>query len=363
MTPFPHIKKLWIKGFRNIGEILLDLTAHRHCFVYGNNNQGKTNFLEAIYVLANGVSPKEAHLDYLVGFGKEAAYVGADVSNGDQDERLYLKLTADKKKSLFLNQKPIRSFQTLRSLWSVQYLSADVIQLFQDQPDGRRQDLNRFCSLYFKGYPSVLKNFERALKQRNSALKAQNKAEATLWNEPFITYALEIIRFRQEACTVLEGILKQLMLEGQFPFQVLSVRYWTANRDSFLDYRQWLVDKLTQNMHKELRAGYTLYGPHRDDFEIMVDGHSLYHFFSRGINRSFAILLKVAQLMALQNQYGGFPILLLDDVFAELDPNMKAIMVNVIQHKTAVFYTSVIPEDGLFFEDVKGFEMVQGQLN
>ena len=210
--------------------------------------------------------------------------------------------------------------------------------------------------IFYRGnYPSynaVLKKYKSCISQKNQILKhGGNKASLDVWNQSLLALAEEIVSFRVSGCDVLTTSLCSLLDELNLSFgSNVLLRYevsrYVSDKDSFVSgYRDFLAKRLSEGVEKELNAGYSLYGPHRDDFSIDIDGRSLFHFFSRGVNRVIAILLTLAGVSLKYSQSGLFPILLLDDTFAELDPKMKYQLMHFVQSKTQLFYATVLPED------------------
>ena len=161
------LKKVWIKGFRNLKEVTLTLDSDQSLFFLGENNQGKTNFLESIFFLGHGLSPIEDNISNLVHFEESEAYLGADFVRQEVTNRLYFKITKDGKRVGFINNKSLKVFKSIRSLLNIDFISADIIRLFQDYPDQRRVVLDRFCSVFFSEYQAILRKYEKVIKQKN----------------------------------------------------------------------------------------------------------------------------------------------------------------------------------------------------
>ncbi len=299
--------------------------------------------------MGHAMSPLESKVEHLVGFDHEAAYLGADFEN-----RLYFKLTKNGEKTGLIDQKRVSSHSELREKLPIQFLSADVVRLFQDYPEARRKELNQFCSLFFSDYGRYLKSYEKALKQKNYALQnSPQRAQISLWNDQLIEYSTPIIKYRLEALLEWEKVLQQLFPSIMEGMQSISLRYQTKN----------MMEKLSQNIDKEIAVGRSLYGPHRDDFLCEINGKSLYRYYSRGTNRTFAILLKWAQWVCLNEKTGRFPILLLDDAFAELDRVVKKKLIDLVAANSQFFYTTVLDEDAALFDGCRKGRMEAGRLS
>lgn len=362
------IKKVWLKGFRNLKECVFELKNKTPYFIYGANNQGKTNFLEGLFFLGNGYSPVTNHLSNLIQFDLPEAVLGADFDYQNQTQRLYWKLTRDSKKQAILNQKVVRSYVQLDRYFHVAYLSADVIRIFTDNPEQRRLALNRFCVKFEPEYARKLNRYEQLLKQKNHALKSGKHLSLNVWNDQIVALAAEIVQVRIKSLRVLQVALFGLARDvPHFSIESLDIHYLThgAGEAPYLaeEYRGWLQEKMTQFQDKEQLIGYSLFGPHRDDFVITINGRSLFLFFSRGINRIMAILFKLAEMSALkQTQNHDQTILLLDDVFVELDEEMKRFLIPLVCNHAQVFYTTVLPQEQNLFDHAQFIRVETGAI-
>lgn len=374
------IKKFWVRGFRNLSEAALDFSSSKSVLIVGENNQGKSNFLESLYFLGNGDSPLTSTLGHVPCFGSQECVVGGDYSVGDVNLRVYGKLDALGKRRFVMNDTHIPTFVTLRKKINIDYLSADVIRIFKESPEFRRKDLDRFCSVLFSGHKTLVSKYDRLIRQKNRLIKDGGTAsQLRVWNPSLAQLASQIVRHRLQALEAMRQGFNEILGDIETGFKEMDIQYHskgegvlslflselsaTQSIDAVVKiYFEALTRKLEENTEKERRANRCLYGAHRDDFELFIDGKSLFHFYSRGINRMMAVLYKVIQLSILDQENHGFPVLLLDDVFAELDMSNKRKLVTLLEKRAQVFYTTVIPQDAELFESPKVFSMVKGQL-
>ena len=363
------IRKVWLNGFRNFSDMLLLLSANDAVIILGKNNQGKTNLLEALFFMINGKSPRESQSEYLIQFDVQEALMGALLEIDGQEKKLYVRLQRDGQKVITLDEKVFRSFTMLKKWVNLAYLSADVIRVLQESPGNRRQFFDDFLTGYYPAYGAVLKKYKGCISQKNQILKQGGGKEALrVWNYTLLDLSEEIVKFRLQGSELLTEELNQLLKRLDFPFgeRVLMLyqvpRYECEIKDFLAGYRSFLSSRLEDGMMKEFQAGYSLYGPHRDDFSILLDGKSLFHFFSRGVNRVMAILLTLAGLSLRYTQTGAFPIFLLDDTFAELDFEMKKRLLPFIRSKTQLFYTTVLEEDRQLLGTAKVIEIESGSI-
>lgn len=359
------IKTLWIKGFRNLKETVVEF-SDSPLFVYGQNNQGKTNFLEAFYVLRNGASVIQSPLEDLVNFEEKEAVLGLDFYSKETPNRYYLKLSNEGSKQAILNEKELKSFRSIKSKFWVEFISADVIRIFQESPDFRRKDLDAFCGALFEEYKPELKKLEKMLKQKNAALKKESYDQIPLWNKQIAHVATDIVSLRQQALRILNeevnSIIKEILPEYQ---DNVVISYIMTRLEGDFDpetYAETLLTKFDEDIFKEQALCYSLCGPQRDDFRIDIDNKELYSIYSRGINRTMAIVIKLAQLTLIEEHTKSFPLLLLDEIFAELDSEKKKQIIPFITQKTQCIFATIQPEDKAYFDSVDVYEMKDGTL-
>ncbi len=370
------LKKLWLKGYRNLKECVIDLENKKEVFVFGANNQGKTNFLESLYFAGNGVSPVESDIKNIINFQEKEAFIGIDFVNDSESKRLYVKLTNDGRKQFFFDKKKINSLSLLGQQLNIDFISADIIRIFTESPEFRRKELDRFCSKDLYDYSIYLKQYEKVIKQRNNLIKRYKNArynskskiakpDLVIWNEKLVQLAEKIVNCRHLALDKISNQLKEVLIQiTSLKVNTLDIRYIYNGFDEIdhINYKEKLKYLLEKYEDNEYKTGYSLFGPHRDDFFIKINNRDLFLFFSKGINRMVAILFRVSQLKILDIKCSNFPVLLLDDAFAELDDLIKSDLVKVIGKYAQMFYTSVIKSDKRLFDNVTVYEMNKGEL-
>jgi len=358
------LQRYFVKSYRNLRESTIPFEPKRSVFVWGDNNQGKTNFLESLFMVINGESPIQNDRTLLIQSESKESIIGIEFFEQGQMNQLYVKLMLDGGRFITLNKQVIRSFSNISKWLRCYFLSADVIRLFQDSPEGRRKVLDQCCSEQDKTYQLSLKQYKRIIRQKNNALKTQSDPILieTL-NRQLLPHASYLFLARKKVIQQLTPILL-ILVRDYLSFNVLdfNIKYiskriqWDEN-DCYIDclQKQW-----NEDLEKEYCIGYTLSGPHRDDFEIDVNGKSLFLYYSRGINRIISILFNMA-IIALKEP-DSMPIVLLDDAFSEIDNTHKKYLIQGIEKKAHVFYTTVLKSDQQFFEDPVVYHIKQGQL-
>lgn len=357
------IQKVWIKNLRNLSELLLDFKGRKHCFIYGGNNQGKTSILESIYVASKHQSPIQTDLAKIINHENKEACIGIDFDE-ETPQRLYAKITESGKKEIWLNNKKETKKHTAKR--PMIYISADALHLFQKEPDFRRKHLDNFCCHFFTSYEELLKKYEKCLKQKNRYLKQVSPQVKVLntYNETLIYLAKELVTLRKEA---LQQINNQIEKE-QFIFnekQTISINYKMKNMDKYgvdTSYEDNMRRCLNEDVEKEKILGYSLTGPHRDDFEVCVDNKKLFDYYSRGINRLFTILFQTSQLSLLYRTNQQVYVLL-DDAFAEIDEqNTQKIINRFCNERQQVIYVSTSRQHFPYFNNCCLYSIKAGKL-
>lgn len=359
------IRKIWFKDYRNLKEIVFEFGLSDHVVVFGDNNQGKSNFLEGIYVASCGDTPMHHDLESVVNSQAEHSVLGLDFLKDSEEQRLYVKILKNGKKTYQYNQKEIKTLKSFKKDLLVEFLSADVLRLLQDEPDCRRKELDRFCTILFPQFLSLSSDYTRVLKQKNYALKHEEGASyMDVWNRQLSDLADHIVRLRQQALGLIEMHVKKVADALSLFFSDTMSLSYSISRIEGLDkgYKQAFYEQMTRDREKERLLGYSLSGPQKDDFVIEVSGQSIQQYYSRGINRMAAILFKMGQWCELEVQTGVFPMLLLDDVFSELDKNNRGVLIQFLNKKTSIVYATVQKEDCDFFDSVRVYQMKSGEL-
>ncbi len=365
------LKKIWIRRFRNLQENIYEFSPEFNYFIFGQNNQGKTNFLEAIYVLVNGRSPKEKELQNTIPFGKMNSEMGAiTVEQAGGLYKTYIQIEADGKKNITWEDPSKIGVRKLQKQVSVEYVSSETIELFQNTPDRRRSDLNQFLSEAFPAYRNYLKQYNQIIRQKNNLLKSEAdiSSELEIWNIQLVKTAQELVRLRVKGIEEITPVFNRIVGSAYPEWDGKTAIYYHSKfgpigTDQVEKYSHLLSRCLEENKGKERMSKQSLYGPHRDDYELVIGELAVAKFFSKGMNRFFSILFKAAQLRFLEEKQGRFPLLLLDDVLAEVDFENKRHIFEILSRYTRFFYASVTQKDAELIPLVKQMEMKNGALN
>src|SRR6476659_10081629 len=313
--------------------------------LHGNNAQGKTNWLEAIYLLAHGKSFRSHHLKETIKFGESAAIVRGVVSTGkDLQRELQVNLNATTKQTLINGKRePISRYAA--HLYAVCF-TADELEVIRGGPEARRNFLDRGAISLHPAYAQTIADYNKVIKQKKRLLQqaAEDRFDletlASLvqpWNGQLINLATQIHRARMRYVDLLNEAL-----EHNFFHDDISIRYVSSleGKGDLADYRALITSRLQLRMQAELFAGACLIGPQRDELLVLFGGRDIRSFGSSGQQRSALITLDLAAISVYYSKHQNYPIFLIDDVDAELDGNRINRLLEYLDGRTQTFITT-----------------------
>ncbi len=332
------------QNFRNLhGEMLCGKNLN---IIFGENGQGKTNWLEAIYLLATTKSFKTARLQEAIKFNEELAIVRGAVERSAEISRTLQVAIEGNTKSLSVNNKKETVQRFLGQLHAVIF-NSDELEIVRGNPEARRKFLDGGIVSIYPPFVQTLTDYNRVIRQKNSLLQSSQdngfSIEKTAellepWNEQLILHATRIHKARLRFVERLNEVLEKKL----FDREEISIRYASSleGKGDLDDYANLLAERLKLRVQAELAAGYSLIGTHRDDLDILFDGHDLRKFGSSGQQRSALLVLQLANLSVYHSQNQEYPLFLLDDIDAELDYKRIGQLLEFLQDKTQTFVTT-----------------------
>ncbi len=370
------INKIYAVNFRNYGACNLDFSSMINVF-YGQNAQGKTNILEAIFYSAFGMSHRTFTEEDLLKLGCKEMAVGVEYDSFSGLHEIKIKKFQQlgrNKKEIFLDGAKVKPKEHYGSLNAVMF-SPEDLQLVKGEPSLRRRFFDMQIAQTDPIYYDLLVKYNRVVQQRNKLLKEirDNEGSSTQlqpWNKEFVALATAIAKKRQLALEKLKVIAGEIYASITGNKEILTIKYeLKANNGELLypenDFEDWEIfytQKLAERERIDILRGNTGIGPHRDDIVLLLNDMSLKSFGSQGQQRSGALALKLSQLEYVRREIGEFPILLLDDVMSELDNSRRAQLLMFIDGKVQTFITvndrELIPE----LAGNNYFEIVQGSV-
>ena len=314
--------------------------------IYGNNGQGKTNWLEAIHVLARSKSFRTQRLQEAIKFGEHLAVVRGKVTTGADLERDLQVTLQDNSKTIFVNGKrePLTRYLTQLQVFS---FTATDLEVVRGVPEARRRFLDRGISSIRPAYLKTIADYAKVIKQKNRVLQLANESEFSLektedliapWNEQLVRLATVIHHEREQYVADLNSTLERQL----FDRRDIRTRYVSAleGKGDLADYESLLRSRLALRLAAEVAAGHALIGPHRDDWEIQLDGREIRVYGSSGQQRSALLLLDLAAISLYNFNANEHPVFLIDDVDAELDEGRIRHLLEYLENRTQTFITT-----------------------
>lgn len=314
------ITNLKINNFRNYNKLELNFNNKINIF-YGNNAQGKTNIIEAIFLCAIGKSFRTSKDKELIKFNEEFLNVEINYKKSDRDGKI--KIEISDKKNVYLNGIKTKKLSELIGKINVVLFTPDDINILKNGPKMRRRFLDIMISQLRPNYIYCLNMYAKTLEQRNTYLKQikfeqKNPELLDLWDEKLTEYAEKIYLYRKE---FIEKIIKKINL--------IHKKITNNNEEINLEYISDFSTKenfylsLKQNHKIDIIRGATLKGVHKDDFIVYLNDKNVSTYGSQGQNRTSVLSLKMAELQVVKDEIGENPILLLDDFMSELDEERR----------------------------------------
>jgi DNA replication and repair protein RecF len=355
-----YLKKLHLRSFRNYIDQQVIFTAQKTILV-GNNAQGKSNLLEAVELLATLKSHRAVRDRELVLEGATVGQIEATLQRTYGTAELGLILRKQGRRTVALNREPLRrQLDFLGILNAVQFSSLDL-DLVRGGPESRRNWIDGLLIQLEPVYAHMLQQYERVLRQRNALLKAirqqqesqldnsfgdRHQIEPTqlkLWDEQLAAAGSRIARRRARVLTRLVPLAQTWHEKISNRTEVLNINYlpnvtWTEDDPDKV--QQAFLTKIEQRRLAEQHQGKTIVGPHRDEIELAIDRTTARYYGSQGQQRTLVLALKLAELQLIEEVVGEPPLLLLDDVLAELDPNRQNQLLDAIGDRFQTLITT-----------------------
>ena len=323
------IKSIELENYRNYDSALIEFDDNTNIF-FGDNAQGKTNILEAVFMAGTTKSHKGSRDSEIVMFGNQDAYIRAVFSKNDVDYKVNMQLRSSRRKSVSINGEALKKTTQLFGLINIVFFSPEDLSIIKSGPSERRRFMDLELCQLDKAYLYNLTNYNKIVNQRNKLLKSMDKKydirdTIDVWDEQLVFYGTEIIKrrraFIEELNPVIDDIHKKLTGKND----ILKVIYDCDSNEE--DYSQ----RISYSKEKDLKYKTTSVGPHRDDLKFAINDVDCRRFGSQGQQRTVALSLKLSEIELVKKSVNDTPILLLDDVLSELDSNRQNYLLSSIK--------------------------------
>jgi DNA replication and repair protein RecF len=367
-----HLKSLHLRAFRNYSEQQLDFQAPKTILV-GDNAQGKSNLLEAVELLSSLKSHRTSRDRDLVLEGATAAMITAQLDRRYGPAELRLRLPVTGRRGYQVNQETVRrQADFLGVLNAVQFSCLDL-ELVRGGPDSRRQWLDTLLIQLEPLYAHILTQYQQVLKQRNSLLKQARQGQVidpialTLWDQQLAEFGTHISRRRARALSRLIPLAQDWHQRISGHQEKLEIIYqpnvpWQADDPATI--QQAFLAKFSQRRIAEQQLGTSVVGPHRDEIVLTINQTPAKAYGSQGQQRTLVLALKLAELHLLETIIGEPPLLLLDDVLAELDLHRQGQLLAAIEDRfqTLITTTHLNRFEPHWLGSAEIYQVQQGQL-
>lgn len=358
-----HIKYLQLKNFRNYNELVIELNKGTNVFV-GDNAQGKTNILEAVYYCSLAKSHRTSRDKELINWNGTEAYIKIYVCKTRLDKKIEIKIFKEGKKGVNINSIKALKLSELVGSFNVIMFSPEDLNIVKDSPSYRRKFLDiELCKLNSRYYHS-LTQYKKILNDRNLTMKKWNTNIDIIdvYDKQLSEFGAIIIKDRMRYIEQLNEKGKIIHSDITSKNEIIEFKYLTPIKD--LDnIKENLYMLLCKNRKRDMETRTTSIGPHRDDFSIDINGIDARVFGSQGQQRTSVLTIKFGALAIIKELTGEYPVLLLDDVLSELDTKRQEYILNSIKEvQTLITCTGINDIRKHLNSENKIFEVMSGEL-
>lgn len=366
-----YCKKISVRNFRNISEAEVSFSEGVNILL-GENAQGKTNLLEAIFYPSVGRSFRGAHTPEMIRFGESFAEIDLNFRDARRDQEIKVKIFKDKQRQIEKNGLKMEKLSDIVGSFRAVLFCPEHLSMIKDGPSQRRSYMDMAISRMAPMYIHSLQKYNYLLHQRNALIKSAYSDRATfdatieLWSEQLANEAAVISEMRLKFIRRVSGYVAECFLEMTGEREKPTVVFDGSSgqaEEEYLD-RQKTKEKyyslLTSSYDREISAGATLWGVHKDDLDIRLNGKSARIYGSQGQQRSLALALKLAEGEICREEFGDYPVFLFDDVLSELDGTRREYLLHKIKDKQVIL-TSCEPSLLCEMSDVRRIMVSDGK--
>lgn len=343
-----YLKKIYLSNFRNYDELLLDFNSGIN-IIYGDNAQGKTNLLESIYVLGLTKSHRSFIDNNLIKEGIKYSQIKGIISENEIDTTYEIQLNTGKNKILKINEDNIKRVNDYVSNINIIIFYPDDLELIKGSPSIRRRFINLEISQLYSNYLNILAEYNQILKMRNDYIKLINQGQSVDMNyfqvltDYYIDKSILIYQYRYKFIEKLNDISKKIFYDISL-LDGFNIKYKTSfnfeSYDNTDSMKNIISEKVKKIYSTEIKLKSTIYGPHKDDLEFYINDKNIKNYGSQGQQRMTVLAIKLAEISIFKEITNKYPILLLDDVFSELDEIRKNNLLKYIQHNIQTIITT-----------------------
>lgn len=356
------LKSLELSNFRNYDFLNIEFDKGTN-ILFGDNAQGKTNILEAIYLCATTKSHKGSKDSDIVKFEAQEAHIRAYLQKNEDEIRIDMHLRKSKSKGIAIDQVRIKRAAELLGIMNVVFFSPEDLSIIKNGPAERRRFVDMELCQLDSFYLYNLNHYNKIVNQRNKLLKdlylnPSLRETLNIWDSQLSSYGSKIIERRIAFTAQLNEIISDIHFRLSGGKENIRIVYEPNVQEAYFE------DELRRNQERDIKLKMTTVGPHRDDFSFMAGGVDIRKFGSQGQQRTAALSLKLSEIELVKKMTKDTPILLLDDVLSELDSNRQNYLLNSIgEIQTIITCTGLDEFVNNRFEINKVFNVVNGTVS
>lgn len=343
---------LTLKNFRNYTEATISFGDGVN-ILYGDNAQGKTNVLEAVYLFSMGKASRARKDSELIRHGQDKAELSLTFSDQERESLAEISLFKNRRKTIAVNEIPVRKNSELVGRFRMVYFGPEYLGLVKEGPSVRRRNTDILISQLRPRYVSALSDMKKLVESKNAILKMDkpNQAMLEILNEKLASVSAEVIACRYQYLSRIGMIAAEIQNEISGGSEVLELKYQSCIGDAAEknpdEIRQCLSRKLEESFRRELDLRESVIGPHREDVGYFINGQEAKAFASQGQQKTIVLVQKLAEVELMRQETGELPVLLLDDIMSELDKKRQGFILNRIRDMQILITCT----------DVDGFEL------
>ena len=360
-----YIKSLTLKNFRNYTDETFEFTNGLNLLV-GANAQGKTNVAEAVFLLCTGYSPKTAKHKIFIRCGQDYAELFAEGYSEYGKITLSSCFNQNGDREIKVNGAKISKMADIFGNINSVFFNPAELKLVQESPEDRRRFMNIPLSQLSKKYFTALIRYNKILEQRNNLLKNPDKSivldTLPVWDLQLAGEASKIYYERNAFIEKIAPIAKKACENLSNGKETLLVELESTIKGDLDEIKNACYDNLIRNTEKDLKLGYTTFGPHRQDIKLTLNGTDVKNYGSQGQQRTTALALKLAEAEIFKIETGEYPVLILDDVFSELDRERQKLLVKYITGMQAIITATHVERGALTGLEVNKITIADGKI-
>ena len=355
------VKSLELNHFRNYTNLEIDFEAGTN-ILYGDNAQGQTNILEAIYLSGTTKSHKGSKDKEMIQFGEDESHIRIFIEKQEKQFQIDMHLKKNRTKGIAIDQIPIKKASELFGILNIVFFSPEDLNIIKNGPAERRRFMDLELCQLDKIYLSELAKYNKILNQRNKLLKdiyfrPDVKDTLPIWDMQLLEYGQKIIKSRRKFVSELNEIVTQIHSKISGGREEMILTYEPNVTEDLFE------QELIRVQEKDLKLGQTTVGPHRDDMSFTIHGVDIRKFGSQGQQRTSSLSLKLSEIELVKKVIKDTPVLLLDDVLSELDSNRQNYLLNnICGTQTIITCTGLDEFIRNRFEINRVFEVINGEV-